>query len=144
MKTIVNFLDKTGAKIANMELLLRLSPSGQTIVNEFNLEGNVDKQILVMSKGCKCPEMPDIKSLDKKQQQDDDDWDIVGAELNNGQKIAIKYEKKYYRVKSSESEDLSKNLRPKFSKSEERLNAYIMKLIEQMHRIIVENVDSSV
>lgn len=120
---------------------MRLTPSGQTIVNEFNLDGNVDKQKFAMTKGCKCP---DFKSLDANRQDDDDDdddWDIVGAELNNGQKIAIKYKKDYYQFEpNSEFDGQCESPEVKPTESEERLNKYILKLVDQMHRMVAANI----
>jgi len=72
---------------------------------------------------------------------DDDDWDIVGAELNNGQKIAIKYKKDYYQFEpNSEFDGQCESPEVKPTESEERLNKYILKLVDQMHRMVAANI----
>lgn len=145
VKTTVHFHDDANAKIANMEIQLRLSSSGRTIVNEFNLDNNVDKQTFAMTKGCECPDTKPVDANRQHDDDDDDDWDIIGAELNNGQKIAIKYKKDYYQFESSsEFDGPCENPEVKPTESEERLNKYILKLMGQMHRMVAENVSQRV
>lgn len=138
VKTIVQFQNNDGNKIAHMEVILRLSPSGKTIINEFSLDGNVENQFIATTKGCRCPKVPDLK-IPCKKHNDEDEWGIVGAELNNGQKIAIKFKKKYFECNPSAKTDKPScenhdNLQ--ISKSEEKVNSRMFGLLNEMHKIL--------
>lgn len=142
VKTIVQFQNADGKKIAHMEVILRLSPSGQTIVNEFNLDGNVENQFLATTKGCRCPKVPDFK-IPCKKQDNEDEWGIVGAELNNGQKIAIKFKKKYFECNpSAKTEEPSREDHDdlQVSRSDEKVNTRMFGLLDEMHKILANAV----
>lgn len=137
----MQFQNADGKKIAHMEVVLRLSPFGPTIVNEFNLDGNVENQILATTKGCRCPKVPAFK-IPCKKPDNEDEWGIVGAELNNGQKIAIKFKKKYFecnpsaKPKQPSCEDQD-NVHS--SRSDEKINIRMLGLLDEMHKIIAKS-----
>lgn len=140
MSKTIEFSDKNGKNIANMDIVVRLSPSGQTIINEFNLDGNVDNQYVSVPNDCYgCPVVPDLK-IPNKQHDDDGEWDIVCAELNNGQKIAIKYKRNYYEFKTSGVDELCEPVnKVKTSRSEEKFNIHMLELMEKMHGLLTSN-----
>lgn len=140
MNTTIEFRDKGGKNIANMDMLVCLSPSRQTIINEFNLDGNVDNQYVSVPNDCYgSPNVPDLK-LPNKQHDDDGEWDIVCAELNNGQKIAIKYKRNYYEFKTAGVDEVCEPVsKVKMSKSEEKFNIHILEMMEMMHNTLTAN-----
>lgn len=88
-----------------------------------------------MANGCQCPKVPELK-IPCKDEDDECDWDIMCAELNNGQKIAIKYRRSCYEFKTTAYDQPCKEPPAKTTKSEERLNVYMIGLMEQMHKIM--------
>jgi len=134
MKTTVNFHDNTNTKIAAMDIYVRLSPSGQTIVNEFNLDSNVDNQILAMTKGCKCPEVDDCK-----QRNNSGEWEFIVAEMGNGQTIAAKFQKDMTQYDSPECTEVCESVaEPDLSRSQEKLYTNVLKEMQEIHSIAAE------
>ncbi|VVC34276.1 Hypothetical protein CINCED_3A023466 [Cinara cedri] len=138
LKTTIKFNDVTGNEIAEMDVVVLLSPAGPTIVNEFNLDGNIDQQHIAMTSERACPVVPEFKIPTK---EHDNEWVVIGAELNSGQKITIKYKKSCYELKSGidKTNEPCEEIKVKTTKSEEKLNYQMLGLMEEMHKIIAAN-----
>lgn len=136
VKTTIQFNDNEDTHIADMDIIMRLSPSGPTIMREFNLDADVDNHYIAVKNDCKCPKVPDLKVPCKKPDNDDEgEWDIMCAELENGQKIAIKYKRSYYEFNPT-GYDKPCNIDEDMSESEEKLNIHMISLMDEMHKII--------
>jgi len=145
VKSTVQFNDFEGKCIAHMDMIMRLSPSGPTIVNEFSLDGNIDNQYVSMTNRCKCPNVPDLKFPRRKPPDNDDEgeWDIMCAELENGQKIAIKYKRNYYEFNPEGYDDPCEQRDTGMTKSEEKLNVHMLSLMDDMHKVIAANTTTN-
>lgn len=140
----MRFNDCEGKCIASMEMIMRLSPSGPMIVNEFSLDGNIDNNYVMTANGCKCPKVPELKFPCKKPDNDDEgEWDIIGAEYENGQKIAIKYKRNYYEFNPEGYDEPCEKRDTGMTKSEEKLNFRIISLMDEMHKIIAANTTTA-
>lgn len=139
VKTTIQFNDNEGKHIAQMDIIMRLSPSGPTIMREFNLDADVDNHYIAVTNDCKCPKVPDLKVPCKKPDNDDEgEWDIMCAEFENGQKIAIKYKRSYYEFNPIGYDKPCKH-DAGMSVSEEKLNIRMIGLMDEMHKIIAAN-----
>lgn len=139
MITTVKFYDETGNDIADMDVIMRLLLSGPTVINDFKLDGNVDKQYIAIRNEYKCPEVPEFKMPTKEY---DDEWVVVGAEFGNGQKIAIKYKRSCYELTSGidrTHELCDEESEEETTKSEEKLNNHMHGLMVEMHKLIAAN-----
>lgn len=140
-KTTVKFLDELGETTALLDIVVRMTISGMTLVRELimNKNGNENLQFMSPMDGYRFPKAPEFRAPRKSMGANDGEWDIFGAELSNGQSIAIKYRRNYCQVKTSEDDDpspqeMSDELT--MSKSDQKFNSYVSKMLGQMHDLL--------
>lgn len=136
----MEFTDNEGEIIARMDVLVNLFFAGPTIINEFILNSGHQKQTSSVKNWRIHLEAPDCKYPDG-EKDDKSEWNIICAEFDNGQKIAIKYKKSHYElIPVEEHEKFSQPDKAEMTKSKEKLNTRVFELMKEMHTTITETL----
>lgn len=135
--------------MARMDVTVRLFRCGPTIVNEFVLNGDHRTSTASgrsPSAGGRGHRATEARATGAGNGCDDpSEWNVVGAELGNGQKIAIKYKKSRYALLSAHEpcgyagrDDGAATATA--TRSEEEFNGRVVGLMGEMHEAVARMV----